>query len=71
MNQTDAVFDYMQAHGSIDPVRAVKDLGIYRLGARIWDLKRMGVNIESEMKMNQATGKHWKEYRLCTNSDRL
>ena len=71
MNQTDAVFDYMQAHGSIDPVRAVKDLGIYRLGARIWDLKRLGVNIESEMKKNPATGKHWKEYRLCTNSDRL
>ena len=71
MNQTDAVFDYMQAHGSIDPVRAVKDLGIYRLGARIWDLKRLGVNIESEMKKNQATGKHWKEYRLCTNLDRL
>ena len=37
-----------------------------KAGARIGDLKRLGVNIESEMKTNPATGKRWKEYRLCT-----
>lgn len=65
MNQTDAVFDYMQTNGSIDNLRAVKDLNIYRLGARIWDLKHLGVVIESEMKTNPVTGKRWKEYRLA------
>lgn len=65
MNQTDAVYDYMQQNGSIDNLRAVRDLNIYRLGARIWDLKHLGVEVESEMKTNPATGRRWKEYRLA------
>ena len=64
MNQMDAVFDYMKEHGSIDPLRALNDLGIMRLGARIFDLKAAGVQITGELRINRDTGKRWKEYRL-------
>lgn len=64
MNQTDEVYDYMKTHGSIDNMRAVRELNIYRLGARIYDLKKLGVDIECETKHNPTTGKRWMEYRL-------
>jgi hypothetical protein len=64
MKQTDQVLDYLHEHGSIDPLRAFNDLGILRLGARIWDLKAAGVPIVGETKTNPNTGKRWKEYRI-------
>ena len=64
MKQTDQVLDYIHEHGSIDPLRAFNDLGILRLGARIWDLKAAGVPIVGETKANPNTGKRWKEYRI-------
>lgn len=62
--QTDQVLDYLHKHGSIDPLRAFNELGILRLGARIWDIKAAGIPITGEIKTNPETGKHWKEYRL-------
>ena len=64
MKQTDAVYAYMEQHGSIDPLRAFTDLGILRLGARIWDLKAAGVPIRREIRTNPETGKRWAEYSL-------
>lgn len=63
-NQTDLIMEYMERHGSIDPLRAFSELGILRLGARIWDLKAAGVQIAGEIRTNPDTGKRWKEYRL-------
>lgn len=66
--QTAQVLEYIQKHGSIDPMRAFTDLGIMRLGARIWDLKATGIPIVTEIKSRtNANGekKHWAEYRLC------
>lgn len=42
MKQTEQVLEYLKQHGSIDPLRAFNDLGILRLGARIYDLKAAG-----------------------------
>lgn len=64
MKQTDQVLEYLQKNGSIDPLRAFNELGILRLGARIWDLRNAGVDVVGEIKTNPTTGKHWKEYRL-------
>lgn len=64
MKQTDQVLEYMRRNGSIDPLRAFTDLGILRLGARIWDLKNAGVPISGEIRTNPDTGKRWKEYRI-------
>lgn len=65
--QTQKVLEYIKANGSIDPWRAMNDLRIMRLGARIFDLKAEGIPIITEIKTNTtANGEHtkWAEYRL-------
>lgn len=45
MSQRKKVLDYIQRFGSITPVEAMWDLGIMRLAARVYDLRRMGYNV--------------------------
>ena len=64
-SQNAQVLAYMQKHGSIDTYRAVTDLNIFRLSARIFNLKEMGVPITGVM--HYKTDEHgkrkiWKEY---------
>lgn len=40
---------YLKRRGSITPLQAQRDLGIQRLGARVYDLRREGVEIEAEL----------------------
>lgn len=47
--QNDRLLNYLERHGDIDPLRALSELGIYRLGARIFDLKSAGVQITRSM----------------------
>ena len=46
--QTDRVLSYMERHGSITQQEASEALGVARLGARIYDLRRSGHPIVSE-----------------------
>lgn len=62
MTQTEDVLSYLQRNGTIDPVQAFFELGIYRLGARIFDLRAEGHDIETEIR--QKNGKRWAVYRL-------
>lgn len=48
MTQEEKILDYMERHGSITPLEAMQELGIMRLGARIYDLKESGVKIITE-----------------------
>lgn len=43
-----AVLDYLLRNGCIDPMTALRDLGIYRLAARIYDLRAAGYPIDTE-----------------------
>ena len=48
--QCDRVLEYLKNHKGITPMDAWNYLGVYRLGARIWDLKhKRGVNITKYM----------------------
>ena len=47
MTQTERILDYMERNGSITPLEAMQ-LGIMRLGARIYDLKESGIKIVTE-----------------------
>lgn len=38
MTQTERVIKHLKEYGSITPLEAIKEYGITRLGARIWDM---------------------------------
>ena len=48
-SQKQKILNYMQEHGSINPSQAFNHLHIYRLGARILDLRRDGYDINTEI----------------------
>ena len=48
-SQKELILEYIEAHGSITPLEAQREIGCLRLGARIWDLRRDGYDIVSEM----------------------
>lgn len=68
MTQTDKILDYIKKNGSIDPLRAMTELGVMRLASRIHDIRSLGVPVKDEMKFRyDADGKiekKWKEYWL-------
>lgn len=47
MTQNDRVLDYLQTHPFITPIEALNELGIFRLGARAFDLRKSGHPIRS------------------------
>ena len=50
MTQREMVLRFMKDEGSITQWEAMKELGIMRLGARIWDLKNKdGIEVKREM----------------------
>lgn len=49
MTQCEKILDYMRRFGSITSAEAMMDLGVYRLAARISDLKDEGHSIRDVM----------------------
>jgi hypothetical protein len=49
VTQCDMILRYMQETGSITPWEAMREFGCLRLGARIYDLKRRGVDVTREL----------------------
>lgn len=43
--QRERVLMYLKEFGSITPLQALKEFGIMRLAARIWELRKRGYNI--------------------------
>ena len=43
------VLEYIEEFGSITPLDAIRDLGVYRLSARISDLKKKGFPIVTKI----------------------
>lgn len=61
------ILKYMRDYGSITPVEAFRDLGVMRLGARIYDLEQEGIRIahERETSTNRMGEKvSYSRYRL-------
>ena len=63
MSQNEVILNHLKTIGSITPMEALLDYGCFRLGARIYDLKRSGYNIVA--KAVEANGKRFAEYRLA------
>lgn len=66
-SQKDQILEHLEVHGSITPLEAQTLYGCMRLGARIWDLKRDGHAIITELvEVTTRTGKaHVARYRLA------
>lgn len=61
--QNKKVLRYMKKHGSITAREAMLSMEIYRLGARIWDLRHEGYEIVSAFETSK-TGRRYKRYML-------
>lgn len=48
-SQKDLILAHIEKYGSITPLEAQRFYGCMRLGARIWDLRRDGYDIVSEL----------------------
>ncbi len=49
MTHCEMILDYMERIGGITQAEAARVIGCYRLGARIYDLRRRGVDIVKTM----------------------
>jgi len=54
MTQCERILKYMDDFGSITSLQAMVDLGVGRLASRIHELRKLGIEIESETR----TGKN-------------
>jgi len=62
MSQTEQILEHLKSGKEITPMDALVNYGCFRLGARIYDLRQQGYDIESELK--QENGKQYAVYRL-------
>ena len=62
-SQKERILRYLRAGGRITPMGALRLFGSMRLGARIWDLKQEGHNIQDRL-IETDSGKMVSEYWL-------
>ena len=66
-DQCSIVYNHMKTRGPISQKMAADLYGIQRLGARIWDLKKLGIDVRDhfvEGKNRFGVDTRWKEYFL-------
>lgn len=61
--QTQNILEYMKSGHAITPIEALNKFGCLRLGARIFDIKRLGYDVITEIKQ-VGEHKHVAEYQL-------
>jgi hypothetical protein len=60
--QQERILAQLRAGRTVTPLSALNDFGCFRLGARIYNLKREGYPIETTLKASD--GKRYAEYRM-------
>jgi hypothetical protein len=63
MTQRDRILWALERGRSITPMDALRSFGCFRLGARIYELKRLGYQIETRTITKDRA--HFAEYRLA------
>jgi len=63
MTQPEMVRQYIEDFGSITPKEAFVDLGVYRLSACIFNLRKSGIPISTEME--ESTNRYGKTSRYA------
>ena len=67
MTQCEQVLQHMRDHGSISTIEAFFNYGITRLSARIWELRRDGYDINTDLvtvKSEKGVKKHYARYKI-------
>ena len=59
--QLKALRAFIKQHGSITPLQALRKLGIYRLSARVHDLRASGMKIKTAL-VKSSNGKRYAKY---------
>lgn len=67
MNQNLAILEYLNQGNTITPIEGLKLFGTMRLGARIFDIKKMGYKIDTKLVGND---KHYAQYKLVPKVER-
>lgn len=67
MSQEQAILDYLKTGKSITQLDALKMFGCFRLGARIWDLRKKGYRIEEVD--THINGKTFARYFLASEEE--
>ena len=65
-SQSQQILDHLQAGKSITPIEALNEFGCFRLGARIYDLRKDGHSIEKDM-VQTPNGKLVASYRMAAD----
>jgi len=60
--QTAQILRHLEERGTITPMEALTGYGCFRLGARIYELRQRGYDIETEMVSSH--GKRYARYRM-------
>ena len=64
MTQNEMIRKHLEEGRSLTPIDALNLYGCFRLATRIFELKRSGMNIKTEMVENKETGKRYAQYVL-------
>lgn len=65
-SQKQAIMEYLLDGHSITPLEALEMFGCFRLGARIADLKKLGMKIQNDNPRDPVTGKRYAKYRIAS-----
>ena len=63
ITQREKVLMFLRDEGSITPLDALREFGIMRLAARIWELRKLGFSIEKNMESSR--GRYGDEVRYA------
>ena len=70
MNQCNKILEYLKQGHKLTPLEGLQLFGTMRLGARVWDLRKQGYNIQSWI-IKGDNNKHWAEYHLIQHEKQL
>jgi hypothetical protein len=65
-NQTTRILRHMKKGYAVTPLDALHRFGCFRLGARIWELRRDGYRINKQIV--KRNGKHWARYVMARSA---
>ena len=68
MTQNNKLLNHMMTGRSISPLEALGLYGVFRLAARMFELKAMGVDIQKKTKVD-INGKQYAEYSINPNEE--